>query len=100
MRRNFRMDFYTQLANHIIVEYSATEIKRLLEDKEFLRRQIKDECKGYDLCGAFTDAILGDLYRRSKKIMVEHEIEKIGDFLFEHLDIERLKQNILESIDL
>lgn len=99
-RYGFRSDFYSQLANHVVVEYSVAEIKRLLEDPEYLRRQIKDECRAYDLCGPFTDTIIGDLYRNSKKIMVEDAIEKIGDFLFEHFDVERLRKNILEIMDL
>lgn len=100
MKEIYESDFYKQLAIHLVTEYSVAEINRLLDDPVFLRREIGMECRGYDLCGPFTDAVLGDLFKKSNKVRVEHEIEKFANFLCQEIDLKRLRANIVKFIDL
>lgn len=100
MKDIYKSDFYAQLAAYLVTEYSVAEINRLFDDPVFLRREIGLECRAYDLCGPFTDAILGDLFKKSNKVRVEHEIEKFANFLCQEIDLKRLRENIVRFIDL
>ncbi len=89
-------DPYIMLAHHLIAYCTTMELARTLVDDEFLKRMLVKEVRNQDFCGPFLDCIVEEILVDKRRMEFMHELDKLSDYFFENLDLERLRKNILK----
>lgn len=92
-------DPYLMLAYYIVTHYSLPYIKRAIEDDEWLRDRVCEDCIGLDLAGPFLDTIMEDLDNHNR-LWLRGRLKELGEQLFTRLDTKRLRKRILQIVAL
>lgn len=92
-------DPYLMLALYIVTHYSKTYIKRAIEDDQWLRDRVCEDCMGLDLAGPFLDTIMEDIDSH-KRLWLRARLRELGEELFTQLDVKRLRKRILQIVAL
>lgn len=90
-------DPYLRLALFIISHYPEHQIKRAIEDDEWLKARIREDCVDLDLAGPFVDAIVQDLDTH-KRLWLRARLKELGDAFYTQLDVKRLRKKIIQLI--
>lgn len=90
-------DPYSMLAWHIVSHNDLEGITRALHDKEWLLRRLRQECYAIDLRGPILDVIVEEA-TDGQRLWLRRNLQVLADSLFENLDVQRLRTNILRII--
>lgn len=94
MYKNGCDDPYRVLAFNLVVAFPPEIVKRLMTDTKFLRREIVREVRGQDFQGFFLDCLFVSLCEEKKRMELMAQLDKLGFFLYQHLDINRMRAEI------
>lgn len=88
-------DPYKILALNIVASYSDKDLSGIMHNAKVIRRHILRETKGADFYGDFLDCIMTILVQQNKDREVGHTLYDTADFFYEHLDVSRLRKEIV-----
>ena len=88
-------DPYKLLAAAIESKYDPQTVIRVLQDDEFVLRLVRKEIRQQDIRGPFSDCIIQTILDDKRRMVLMHELDKLSEFLFYNLDLDRLRQEIL-----
>ena len=63
-------------------------------DDDYIYRMVVKEVRGQDFMGPFSDCIITDLLEDKERMEFMHELDKLADYFFKKLDLERLRDKI------
>lgn len=87
-------DPYKLLAIKVIIHSEQYDLKKVLEDDSYVKQIVINEMRGIDYGGHFLDTILVKLYKEKRGVEFRRYLDAAGKFLFENLDLERLRSYI------
>lgn len=87
-------DPYKLLATSLIADNDGLVIRSILHDDDFVRRMIIKETRQQDLTGSYTDCIVQTILDDKRRMVLMRELDQLSNFLFENLDLERLRKEI------
>lgn len=93
-------DPYAFLAWDVISRLTNAEINRFIVDDDFVFRMLKKEVRGLDLQGPFIDCVIDNILRDKERMELMEELDKLSEYLFNKLDIAKLRNKILEYCSL
>lgn len=91
-------DAYLMLAYYIVSHNTLPRVRQSLHDNNWLRARLREDCVALDLAGPFLDAICQDL-NANQKLFLRARLKELADDLFQLLDVERLRAEIMKIID-
>lgn len=89
-------DPYAFLACFLISHMSPPMLEKTLADSDALLRLVRDELYNVDFRGPFLDCIETEILANSNKVEEKHELNKLADYFFSKLDVDRLRKKVLE----
>lgn len=89
-------DPYTFLTWHLLYACTDAELDRILKDNDYIKKLIRKEVRDYDLRGPFTDAVVETILLDKKRMELMKELDKLSKYYYDKLDIERLRNKIIE----
>ena len=89
-------DPYILMAHTILSIYDTADIKRMLNDDDFVRRLILRETRLQDFSGAFVDGIVQSILDNKERMEFMHELDKLADYFWKKLDLKRLRSEIIK----
>lgn len=92
-------DPYLMLALHIVTHYGLPHIRMAVEDDDWLRQRMREECYNLDFSGPFLDTIMEHLDEH-KRLWLRKELKDLADALFTQLDLKLLRRRILQIVAL
>lgn len=92
-------DPYLRLALYIISHYPTQQIRRAVEDDEWLRARVREDCMELDLAGPFLDTIMQDIDIHNR-LWLRARLKELGDAMYTQLDVKRLRKKIIQLIAL
>lgn len=87
-------DPYKLLAIKIIVHPDSYSLQRILEDDLYVRQLLINEMRRIDYAGPFMDTVLVGLYKNKRGVEFRRYLDNAGKFLFENLELEKLRNYI------
>lgn len=90
-------DPYLRLALYIVSHYPIQQIRRAIEDDDWLRARVREDCMELDLAGPFLDTIMQDIDVH-KRLWLRVRLKALGDEMFTQLDIKQLRKKIIQLI--
>lgn len=92
-------DAYNILAIKLVVDLNYGDICRVLWDDQFVERMVQKETRNIDFYGSFLDCIVEQVLFTKHRMDMMHELDKLGSWLFQQLDLERLRLQIVYYLD-
>ena len=89
-------DPYVLMAHSILATYDTADIKRMLVDDDFVRRLVLKETRLQDFAGVFLDGIVQTILDDKRRMEFMHELDKLADYFWKNLDIDRLRFEIIK----
>lgn len=99
METNYRYaydDPYILMAHGVLTIYPVADVKRMLTDDDFVRRLVLKETRLQDFSGVFVDGIVQSILDDKHRMEFMHELDKLSDYFWKNLDIERLRSEIIK----
>lgn len=90
-------DPYLMLAYYIVSHYPVKTIWRALEDDNWLKMRVQEDCMDLDLKGPFLDAIMQGVDEHNR-LWLRGKLKELGAELFSKLDVKLLRQRILQIV--
>lgn len=91
-------DPYTLLAHAIVGFYRPADVIRMLTDNEYLLNCVTKEVRQQDFAGIWVDCIIEDLLAHKKRMEWMHALDALGKYLYQNLDKERLRKEIVGAL--
>ena len=94
---NYLYDYdnpYKILAASIVAYYRPSDVKRMLNDDDFVKVQIVKETREQDMRGHFTDCIIESILTNKDRMEYMKKLDLLAEYYYTKLDIERLRQEI------
>lgn len=92
-------DAYAILARQLVVDLNYGDICRTLWDDEFIKRMVQKETRSIDFYGPFLDCIVEQILVKKQRMMMMHELDKLGEFFFNNLSLLNLREHIQDDLD-
>lgn len=89
-------DPYILMAHSVLTVYPIADVKRMLTDDDFVRRLVLKETRLQDFSGVFIDGIVQSILDDKHRMEFMHELDKLSDYFWKNLDIERLRSEIIK----
>lgn len=90
-------DAYLRLALHIISHYPKDEIKQALEDDEWLKARVREECMQLDFSGPFLDTIMQGIDTHNS-LWFWNRLREISAIFYQKLDTDQLREKIIQLV--
>lgn len=91
---NLYDDPYIMCVCSLIASYNPAEIRRMLNDDEFVKNIILKETRLTDFQGFFLDAIIEEILTNKKRMEMMRELDKLSVYFYNNLDIDRFRKTI------
>lgn len=95
----YRYDYddpYVMLAHSILATHTHSDLVRILEDKDYIKRLVQKETRLQDFSGAFVDCIIQSILEDKRRMELMHQLDKLAEYFANNLDIERLRGELLK----
>lgn len=92
-------DPYKILAINLVVDSTHGDIVRMLYDDDFIERMVQKETRNIDFYGIFLDCIVEQILIKKQRMVMMHELDKLGSFFFQNLSLLRLRKEITAYLD-
>lgn len=92
-------DPYQVLSIQLVVDLNLGDICRTLYDDDFIKRMVQKETRDLDFYGRFLDCIVGEILVQKQRMKMMAELDKLGSWFFEQLDLARLRVQIKKDLD-
>ncbi len=92
-------DPYIMLVYWLLANLNRGELRRVLEDDEFIYKMIVKETRNLDFMGPFLDTIVCDLLESKRRMEMCRELDKLSRFFFEQLDLGRLRRELIFTLN-
>ena len=92
-------DPYIMLVYWLIANLNAGDLRRVLEDDEFVLKMIIKETRWLDFKGPFLDTIVCSLLEDKRRMEMCHELDKLSEYFFSQLDLGRLRRELLLTLN-
>lgn len=92
-------DPYIMLVYWLIANLNAGELRRVLEDDEFILKMIIKETRWLDFRGPFLDTIVCSLLEEKRRMEMCHELDKLSEYFFAQLDLGRLRRELILTLN-
>lgn len=87
-------DPYILLSYKIVAYNIVPEICRVLTDDEYVKKKVLKEVRGQDFMGSFLDVIVQGILDDKRRMEFMHELDKLGDYLWNNFDLDRFRKEI------
>lgn len=92
-------DPYIMLVYWLLANLNRGELRRVLEDDEFIYKMIVKETRNLDFMGPFLDTIVCDLLENKRRMEMCRELDKLSRYFFEQLDLGRLRRELILTLN-
>lgn len=93
--RNECDDPYKILASNIAIGFNVECVKRMLNDKDYIRQIVQSEVRNrIDIPGIFSDCVTTELISEKQKVLYRDALNRLGMFFYEQLDIPRFRNEL------
>lgn len=95
--KKYELDYddpYAFLAFFFIARLPKADMKRALEDDEFVYHLLVKEVRGQDFQGPFLDALITTIIEDKQRMELMHQLDKLADYFWTKLDLDRLREKI------
>lgn len=92
-------DPYIMLVYWLIANLNSGELRRVLEDDEFVLKMIVKETRYLDFKGPFLDTIVCSLLEDKRRMEMCHELDKLSEYFFSQLDLGRLRRELILTLN-
>lgn len=92
-------DPYTLLAHHIVGNYRAADVIRVLTDNSYLKTLIIKEVRDQDLGGHFIDCIIEGILADKDRMEYMNKLDELALYYYSRLDKGRLRDEILAILN-
>ena len=92
-------DPYIMLVYWLIANLNVGELRRTLEDDEFIYKMIIKETRNLDFKGPFLDTIVCSLLEDKRRMEMCREVDKLSDYFFSQLDLGRLRRELILTLN-
>lgn len=90
---------YIILAHHIVGNYRAADVLRVLTDNAYLKTLIIKEMREQDLGGHFIDCIIEGILEDKDRMEYMHKLDELACYYYSKLDKGRLRDEILSALN-
>lgn len=91
-------DPYVLCVYHLLSQHSRAEIKRMLEDNEYVKNLILKETRDTDFRGAFIDTIVQGILEDKRRMEFMGELDKLSDYFYDNFNISRFRKTLKKAI--
>lgn len=88
-------DPYIMLVHWLIANLNSGELRRVLEDDEFVFKMIVKETRYLDFKGPFLDTIVCCILEDKRRMKMCQELDKLSKYFFSELDLGRLRRELI-----
>lgn len=92
-------DPYNLLAHHIVGNYRASDVLRVLTDNSYIKTLIVKEMREQDLGGHFIDCIIENILEEKDRMEYMRKLDEIAYYYYSKLDKGRLRDEILTVLN-
>lgn len=92
-------DPYIMLVYWLIANLNVGELRRTLEDDEFIYKMIIKETRNLDFKGPFLDTIVCSILEDKRRMDMCREVDKLSDYFFSQLDLGRLRRELILTLN-
>lgn len=92
-------DPYIMLVYWLIANLNVGELRRTLEDDEFIYKMIIKETRNLDFKGPFLDTIVCSILEDKRRMEMCREVDKLSDYFFSQLDLGRLRRELILTLN-
>lgn len=92
-------DPYIMLVYWLIANLNTGELRRILEDDEFVLKMIVKETRYLDFRGPFLDTIVCTLLEDKRRMEMCRELDKLSEYFYSQLDLGRLRRELILTLD-
>lgn len=92
-------DPYIMLVYWLIANLNVGELRRVLEDDDFVLKMIVKETRNLDFMGPFLDTIVCSILEDKRRMEMCHELDKLSEYFFKELDLGRLRRELIMTLN-
>lgn len=88
-------DPYIMLVYWLIANLSTGDLRRVLEDDNFVYKMIVKETRYIDFKGPFLDTIVCEVLADKRRMEMCKELDRLSEYFFSQLDLGRLRRELI-----
>ena len=92
-------DPYIMLVYWLLANLNTGELRRVLEDDDFVHKMIIKETRYLDFKGPFLDTIVCEILEDRRRMEMCKELDKLSDYFFSQLDLGRLRRELILTLN-